>query len=459
MITISQLQGREVLDSRANPTVEVDVVLSDGSMGRAAVPSGASTGAAEVVELRDGETARFSGLGVLRAIDNVHNEIAPQVIGRSPFDQADLDAFLVGLDGTPDKSRLGGNAILAVSVAVAQAAARSEGLPLYRYLADGCSISLPVPMFNILNGGRHAEDSMDIQEFMVVPAGLDSFAEALRAGAEVYRSLQGILRQRGLGTTVGDEGGFAPRCVSNLEALDLVLQAIENAGYDPGRQCFIALDVAASELVLSDGRYSLPGDNEVLSSRDLIDTYQKWLRNYPIVSIEDGMAQDDWDGWTELTARIGASVQVVGDDIYTTNPTRIRKGIESGASNAVLVKLNQIGTVTESLEAIRTAKEVGWAIVVSHRSGETEDTTIADLAVGTAAGQIKAGAPCRGERTAKYNRLMRIEEEIGDAAEYARPSVYARRVMSGQVCSTSAENGMPLNLEQTGDGVPTPDGY
>ena len=431
MITISQVRGREVLDSRANPTVEVDVVLSDGSTGRAAVPSGASTGATEVVELRDGDATRFGGLGVLRAIDNVHNEIAPQIIGRSPLDQADIDAFLVGLDGTPDKSRLGGNAILAVSVAVAQAAARSEGLPLYRYLANGGSISLPVPMFNILNGGRHAEDSTDVQEFMVVPAGLETFGEALRAGAEVYRSLQGILRERGLGTTVGDEGGFAPQGVSNREALDLVLWAIEDAGYGPGRQCFIALDVAASELVLGDGQYSLPKDNAVLLASDLIDTYQEWVRIYPIVSIEDGMAEDDWDGWAELTARIGTSVQLVGDDLYTTNPARIRKGIDRGASNAVLIKLNQIGTVTESLEAIGTAKEAGWATVVSHRSGETEDTTIADLAVGTSAGQIKAGAPCRGERTAKYNRLLRIEEELGNAAEYAGRSVYARRAMKG----------------------------
>ena len=431
MITISQVRGREVLDSRANPTVEVDVVLSDGSAGRAAVPSGASTGATEVVELRDGDATRFGGLGVLRAIDNVHNEIAPQIIGRSPLDQADIDAFLAELDGTPDKSRLGGNAILAVSVAVAQAAARSEGLPLYRYLANGGSISLPVPMFNILNGGRHAEDSTDVQEFMVVPAGLETFGEALRAGAEVYRSLQGILRERGLGTTVGDEGGFAPRGPSSREALDLVLRAIEDAGYRPGRQCFIALDVAASELVLGDGQYSMPKDDAVLSASELIDTYQEWVRIYPIVSIEDGMAEDDWDGWAELTARIGTSVQLVGDDLYTTNPTRIRRGIDSGASNAVLIKLNQIGTVTESLEAIRTAKEAGWATVVSHRSGETEDTTIADLAVGTSAGQIKAGAPCRGERTAKYNRLLRIEEELGNAAEYAGRSVYARRAMKG----------------------------
>ena len=431
MITISQVRGREVLDSRANPTVEVDVVLSDGSAGRAAVPSGASTGATEVVELRDGDATRFGGLGVLRAIDNVHNEIAPQIIGRSPLDQADIDAFLAELDGTPDKSRLGGNAILAVSVAVAQAAARSEGLPLYRYLANGGSISLPVPMFNILNGGRHAEDSTDVQEFMVVPAGLETFGEALRAGAEVYRSLQGILRERGLGTTVGDEGGFAPRGPSSREALDLVLRAIEDAGYRPGRQCFIAIDVAASELVLGDGQYSMPKDDAVLSASELIDTYQEWVRIYPIVSIEDGMAEDDWDGWAELTARIGTSVQLVGDDLYTTNPTRIRRGIDSGASNAVLIKLNQIGTVTESLEAIRTAKEAGWATVVSHRSGETEDTTIADLAVGTSAGQIKAGAPCRGERTAKYNRLLRIEEELGNAAEYAGRSVYARRAMKG----------------------------
>jgi len=427
---ISQVKARELLDSRGNPTIEVDVTLSDGAMGRAAVPSGASTGTHEVLELRDGDSARFGGQGVLRAIDNVRDEIAPKIKGLSALDQADIDAFLNELDGTPNKSRLGGNAVLGVSVAVAHAAAASEGVPLYRRIGRGSPLSLPVPMFNIMNGGRHAEDSTDIQEYMVVPAGLVSFREALRAGAEIYQALKGLLRNQGLGTTVGDEGGFAPRGISNREALDFVLRAIEKAGYTAGEQCYIALDSAATEFVGEDGRYTLSKENAVLTANELIDVYEDWVNSYPIISIEDGMAEEDWDGWVALTTRLGERVQLVGDDIYVTNPDRIQRGIGLRSSNAVLIKLNQIGSVTESLKAIRMAKEAGWTNVISHRSGETEDTTIADLAVGTSAGQIKSGAPCRSERTAKYNRLMRIEEELGEEVAYEGRGVYRRFLQS-----------------------------
>ena len=426
MSRISQVKARELLDSRGNPTIEVDVVLSDGAMGRAAVPSGASTGTHEVIELRDGDPTRFSGQGVLRAIDNVLNEIAPKIKGLSALDQAEIDVFLNDLDGTPNKSRLGGNAVLGVSVAVAHAAAASEGAPLYRRIGRGSPLSLPVPMFNIMNGGRHAEDSTDIQEYMVVPAGMGSFKEALRAGAEIYQALKGLLRNQGLGTTVGDEGGFAPRGISNREALDFVLRAIEKAGYSAGEQCYIALDSAASEFVGEDGRYTLSKENAVLTADELIDVYEDWVSSYPIISIEDGMAEEDWDGWVALTTRLGDRVQLVGDDIYVTNPDRIQRGIDKRSSNSVLIKLNQIGSVTESLNAIGMAKEAGWTNVISHRSGETEDTTIADLAVGTSAGQIKSGAPCRSERTAKYNRLMRIEEELGGEARYEGRGIYQR---------------------------------
>jgi enolase len=418
--------AREVLDSRGSPTVEVDVVLADGSLGRALVPSGASTGSNEALELRDGDH-RFGGLGVMRAVNNVRREIAPAIVGLPALEQQAIDETMIRLDGTPDKSRLGGNAMIGVSIATVRAAAASRRVPLYRYLSDGEPLTLPVPMFNILNGGRHAEDSTDFQEFMVVPAGLGTFREALRAGAEVYQSMKRLMRERGFGTTVGDEGGFAPGGITNREAVGLVTDAIEGAGYIPGEHCFVALDVAASEFVQDDGTYRLQSEARSLTSEGLIDTYEAWLADYPIISIEDGMGEADWDGWTAMTGRLGDRVSLVGDDLYTTNPALIRRGIEVGASNSVLIKLNQIGTVTETLEAIRIARQTGWGTIISHRSGETEDTTVADLAVGTAAGQIKAGAPARGERTAKYNRLLRIEEELGDAAVYAGLGAYETR--------------------------------
>jgi enolase len=421
--TISRVIAREVLDSRGSPTVEVDVVLADGSLGRALVPSGASTGSNEALELRDGDS-RYGGLGVMRAVKNVHREIAPAIVGLPALEQQAIDDTMIRLDGTPDKSRLGGNAMIGVSIATARAAAASRHVPLYRYLSSGEPLTLPVPMFNILNGGRHAEDSTDFQEFMVVPAGLGTFREALRAGAEVYQSMKRLMRERGFGTTVGDEGGFAPGGITNREAVGLVTDAIEGAGYIPGEHCFVALDVAASEFVQDDGTYRLQGEGLTLTSEGLIDTYEAWLSDYPIISIEDGMGEADWDGWTAMTGRLGDRVSLVGDDLYTTNPALIRRGIKLEASNSVLIKLNQIGTVTETLEAIRIARQTGWGTIISHRSGETEDTTVADLAVGTAAGQIKAGAPARGERTAKYNRLLRIEEELGDAAVYAGLGVY-----------------------------------
>jgi enolase len=423
--TISRVLAREVLDSRGTPTVEVDVILADGAIGRALVPSGASTGSNEALELRDGD-ARFGGLGVMKAIANVHREIAPAIVGLSALEQQSVDETLIRLDGTLDKSRLGGNAMVGVSIATARAAAASSRVPLYRYLSDGEPLTLPVPMFNILNGGRHAEDSTDFQEFMVVPAGFDTFREALRAGAEVYQSMKRLMRERGFGTTVGDEGGFAPGGITNRDAVGLVTDAIEGAGYIPGEHCFVALDVAASEFVQDDGTYLLQSEGLTLTSEGLIDTYEAWLSDYPIISIEDGMGEADWDGWTAMTERLGYRVSLVGDDLYTTNPALIRRGIETGASNSVLIKLNQIGTVTETLEAIRISSQTGWGTIISHRSGETEDTTVADLAVGTAAGQIKAGAPARGERTAKYNRLLRIEEELGTGAEFAGRSVYSR---------------------------------
>ena len=427
MSTISSVQAREIFDSRGNPTIEVDVVLSDGARGRAAVPSGASTGSSEALELRDHDPKRLHGLGVLKAIGNVHKRIAPEIAGLSALDQGALDGLLIELDGTSNKSVLGANAILGVSVAVARAAAQSKGKPLYEYLNRGSPVTLPVPMFNIINGGRHAEGSTDFQEFMVVPAGFDSFRRALQAGVEVYQALKDLLRSKNLSTSVGDEGGFAPTLSSNEDALKLVLEAIARAGYEPGDQCLIAMDVAASEFFLKeDGRYSLEREGTILSPEALVAMYEGWIGRYPIVSIEDGMAEKDWDAWSAMTRRLGDDVQLVGDDLFTTNPTRIRQGIERGACNAVLLKLNQIGTVTETLEALDMAKVAGWGTVISHRSGETEDTTIADLAVATSAGQIKAGAPARGERTAKYNRLLRIEEELGDDAVFAGRTVYER---------------------------------
>ena len=428
MSSISSISAREVLDSRGNPTVEVDVSLEDGASGRALVPSGASTGANEAVELRDGDPNRYNGRGVLKAVENVHTRIAPELKGRPVGDQREIDRALIELDGTDNKGSLGANAILGVSLAVAHAAALSEGRPLYTRFNSGEPFTLPVPMFNVINGGRHAENSTDFQEFMVVPAGFDSFARALQAGVEIYHSLMDGLRERGFSAHVGDEGGFAPSLSSNRMAVELLVEAIENAGYRPGEQCFIALDVAASELSAGPGSYSLPRENASLDAAKLVDIYEDWLRDYPIVSIEDGLAEDDWDSWDAMCRRIGPSVQLVGDDIFTTNPRLIQRGIERGSSNAVLVKLNQIGTVSETLDAISMTRETGWGVVISHRSGETEDSSIADLAVGTAAGQIKSGAPARGERTAKYNRLLRIEEELGSDSRYAGAEVYEKYI-------------------------------
>ena len=424
MTTIDRIQAQEVLDSRGDPTVEAEVYLSDGTSGLAMVPSGASTGAHEAAEMRDGEGDRFGGKGVRNAVANVQGAIASVLKGQSPFDQAGIDRRLIDLDGTADKSSLGANAILAVSMAVSRAAAASRGVPLYRYLATDEDYLMPVPMFNILNGGKHARDSTDFQEFMVVPVDAGSFADALRAGAEVYQALKVLLEERGLGTNVGDEGGFAPSLPSNREAVETVLAAVEKAGYRPGENCFIALDVAASEL-FQDGSYRLLREGATLSSSEMVDYYAGWAQEYPILSIEDGLSEDDWDGWRELAARVGGRVQLVGDDLYTTNTQRIEEGIRLGSSNAVLIKPNQIGTLTETLAAVSMTREAGWGNVMSHRSGETEDSTIADLSVAWRTGQIKAGAPCRSERLAKYNRLLRIEEELGASAAYAGWRAYA----------------------------------
>jgi enolase len=415
---IESVRGREILDSRGNPTLEVEVTLIDGSFGRTAVPSGASTGSHEALELRDGDAARYGGKGVTRAVEHVNGEIAAAVLSLSAFEQAALDQALIDLDGTKDKSRLGANAVLGVSLAVARAAAASLELPLYRYLGGPAARTLPVPMFNILNGGKHAADSTDFQEFMVMPVGASSFAEALRMGAEVYHALKKVLQKRGLSTNVGDEGGFAPSLPSNEAAIEVVLAAIEAAGYRAGEQVALALDPAASEFY-RDGKYVLAREDRELSGEEMAAFWETWCDKHPIVSIEDGMAEDDWSGWWQLTSSLGRRIQIVGDDLFVTNVERLAKGIREGAANSVLIKLNQIGTLTETLAAIEMAHRAGWTAVVSHRSGETEDTTIADLAVAAGTGQIKSGAPARGERVAKYNRLLRIEEELGSAARYA----------------------------------------
>jgi enolase len=415
---ISRIKAREILDSRGNPTVEVEVELSSGTIGRAAVPSGASTGKYEALELRDGDSSRFKGKGVLKAVQHVNQDIAPAIAGLLATDQAAIDRKLIELDGTPNKSRLGANAILGVSLAVAHAAANEAATPLYHYLGKAKTYTLPVPLMNILNGGKHAADSTDFQEFMIVPAGATSFRHALQMGTETYHSLKKVLQGKKLNTNVGDEGGFAPSLPSNKQAIEAILSAIEKAGYQPGRDCFIALDPAASEFY-QDGRYVLAKEGVSLSSAEMVEYYARWVSAYPIISIEDGLTEDDWDGWQLLTKRLADKIQLVGDDLYTTNVDRLSRGIKLKASNSILIKLNQIGTLTETITAITMAQQAGWTAVVSHRSGETEDTTIADLAVGLNTGQIKAGAPCRSERTAKYNRLLRIEDELGKKAKFA----------------------------------------
>ena len=420
------VRGREVLDSRGNPTVEAEVCLSNGVCASAAVPSGASTGTYEALELRDGDPRRYQGAGVLRAVDNVERIIGPSLVGYSPLDQQAIDEKLNSLDGTPDKSNLGANAILGVSMAVAKAAAfagdqrSNAGSSLWRHLAQSNTVTLPVPMFNILNGGRHASDSVDIQEFMVVPVGSTTFTKALQAGSEIYHKLRILLRDAGHNLNVGDEGGFAPALASNRDAMELLVKAVESAGYTPGRDVYLALDVAATELY-QEGlkRYVLEREGTSLTSAELVQLYSDWTREYPIISIEDGLGEDDWEGWADMRRRLGDSVQLMGDDLYVTNIQRIKRGIESKASNAVLLKPNQIGTLTETKDAFQMVREAGWGTVMSHRSGETEDTTIADLAVGWDVRQIKAGAPARSERVAKYNRLLRIEAELGGKARYA----------------------------------------
>lgn len=418
MPNIKSIKAREILDSRGDPTLEAEVGLSDGAAGRAAVPSGASRGKYEALELRDGDGSRFGGLGVLKAVASVNNIIAPALAGMPVTDQATIDYKLIELDGTENKSRLGANAILGVSLAVAHASANSAGIPLYHHLGKSDRYILPVPMMNILNGGKHAAGSVDFQEFMVVPAGAGSLRQAVQMGAEVYQSLKAVLKGKGYGTNVGDEGGFASSLSSNREAIEAVLAAIEKAGYRPGRDCFIALDPAASEFYRN-GQYVLTREGVSLNTGEMVDYYVSWVKDYPVISLEDGMAEDDWDGWRLLTQKLGTEIQLVSDDLYATNTGRLKKGIGLKASNSILIKPNQIGSLTETIAAIKMAKEAGWTAVVSHRSGETEDTTIADLSVGLNTGQIKAGAPCRSERTAKYNRLLRIEEELGQRAIFA----------------------------------------
>ncbi len=427
--TIASVRGREVLDSRGNPTVEAEITLSNGVVSRAAVPSGASTGTHEALELRDKDRQRYGGNGVLRAVANVNEVIGPAILGRTIHPGSSLDGDLIALDGSPDKSNLGANALLAVSMALAkaQASLAGHGESLWRNLADGGPVTLPVPMFNILNGGRHASNSVDVQEFMVLPVGAPTFSDALRAGAEVYQHLKAALRDAGHNLNVGDEGGFAPSLPSNRNAIELVLSAIEGAGYAPGRDVYLGLDVAASELFDKDsGDYVLEREGVRLTAPALVDLYEQWVGDYPIISIEDGLFEDDWDGWQELCARLGDSVQLVGDDLLVTNSQRIQRAIDPPACNAVLLKPNQAGTLSETLDALKLARASGWGTVMSHRSGETEDTTIADLAVGWDVRQIKTGAPARSERVAKYNRLLRIEAELGDQARYAGRGAYGR---------------------------------
>ena len=435
MTEIIDVKAREILDSRGNPTVEVEVHLASGAVGRAAVPSGASTGAHEAVELRDGDKARYGGKGVLHAVENVNEVIKPKVYGLDALEQRALDELLIELDGTPNKGNLGANAILGVSLAAAKAAADALDVPLYRYIGGTNGRLLPVPMMNILNGGKHADNNVDLQEFMVMPVGAESFREGLRMGAEVFHALKKVLSDAGKSTAVGDEGGFAPDLGSNIEALEMLMKAIEKAGYAPGRQVFIALDPAASEFygrdakhkgIAAEGKYVLAAEKEkdrVKSAEAMVDFYSKLCKKFPIISIEDGLAEDDWDGWKALTDALGDEVQLVGDDVFVTNVERLKRGIEGGVANSILIKVNQIGTLSETLDAIETAHKAGYTAVVSHRSGETEDTTIADLVVATNAGQIKTGSACRTDRVCKYNQLLRIEEELGSAARYGGPLV------------------------------------
>jgi len=425
-VKIQKIVAREILDSRGNPTVEVDCRLRSGAWGRAAVPSGASTGEHEALELRDGGT-RYKGKGVRKAVAHVNDVIAPKLRGRDARQQEAVDRFLIALDGTPTKRRLGANALLGVSLAVAKAAAAAAGEPFFRYLGGRQAVTLPVPMFNILNGGAHADSSVDLQEFMIVPLGASSFADALRMGSEVFHTLKSTLHERGLGTAVGDEGGFAPNLPSNQDAVELVLQAIERAGYKPGRQIAIALDPATSEFYESGTYVFRKSDGSRRTSAQMAEFWADWTARYPIVSIEDGLAEDDWEGWQSLTTRLGKKVQLVGDDLFVTNTKRLQQGIDTGVGNSILIKLNQIGTLTETLETIAMARAAGYTTVISHRSGETEDATIADLAVAVNAGQIKTGSTCRGERTAKYNQLLRIEELLGKRARYPGKAAFARR--------------------------------
>jgi enolase len=429
---IVDVRARQILDSRGNPTIEVDVRLDDGTLGRAEVPSGASTGAHEALELRDGDADRYGGKGVLTAVRNVAEHIAPALCGHSVFDQVGIDSELLQLDGTSNKGKLGANAILGTSLAVLRAAANARHLSVFEYLGGVGAHVLPVPMMNILNGGQHAENSTDFQEFMVVPLGAPSFREGLRWGAEVYHALRAELKGRGLSTGIGDEGGFAPSLPSNRAPLEIIVTAIERAGYRPGEQVALALDVAASELY-SDGSYRLEREGTTVSGAELIDLYERLCAEYPIVSIEDGLSEDDWDAWRQLTARIGNHVQLVGDDLFVTNVDRLQRGITEKSANSILIKVNQIGSVTETLQAIEKARAAGYTTVISHRSGETEDTTISDLAVGTNAGQIKTGAPARGERVNKYNQLLRIEEQLGAAAHYAGRGAFNSRLLEGSL--------------------------
>jgi enolase len=423
---IQSVHAREVLDSRGQPTVEVDVVLKTGAAGRATVPSGASTGEHEAVELRDGGK-RFLGKGVARAVENVNRKLAPRLRGKEAADQAVIDRIMIEMDGTSDKGKLGANAILGVSLAVAHAEAGARGISLFRYLGGAGAKTLPVPMLNVLNGGAHADNNVDVQEFMIVPYGMRSFADALRAAAEIFHTLKKVLHDRSYSTSVGDEGGFAPRVKSNDEAIELLLEAISKAGYKPGSQVALALDVASSEF-FEGGRYVFKKSDGRARDRDeMVRLYDEWVRQYPIISIEDGFAEDDWEGWRTMTQALGKKIQLVGDDLFVTNKLRLKRGIDSGVANSILIKVNQIGSLTETLETMELAKRSGYTTVMSHRSGETEDVTIADLAVATNAGQIKTGAPCRGERTAKYNQLLRIEEELGRRAVYAGKSVFRLR--------------------------------